>query len=88
MAQFTGMDVEAVRGLAKQMQSSADQIRDLARRLTSALESTQWVGPDRERFVSEWQGQYLTSLNQVADGLRETAGRADKNANEQETASA
>lgn len=87
MAQFTGMDIEAVRSLAQQMNSSAEEIRNLASRLSSALEGTQWVGPDREKFVGDWQGQYMTSLNQVAQGLVDAAQRATANASEQETAS-
>lgn len=87
MAQFTGMDIEAVRSLAQQMNSSAEEIRSLASRLSSALEGTQWVGPDREKFVGDWQGQYMTSLNQVAQGLVDAAQRATSNASEQETAS-
>ena len=51
MSAFTGMDVSGVRQLAQQMNSSAQQIRQLMQQLTNQLQNTQWVGADRERFL-------------------------------------
>lgn len=88
MAQFTGMDIGAVRTLSTQMTQAAGDINTLAARLTSALEGTPWVGPDREQFLGEWQGQHLSSLKTVAGSLEEAARRASMNADQQEQASA
>ena len=88
MANFTGMDIPAVRQLSSQMTQSASQIRQLMSQLTSQLGGTQWVGPDRTRFESEWSGTYVQQLNQVATALEDAANRATQNANEQESASA
>lgn len=84
---FTGMDIGQVRSLATQFQAKADEIEGIMRQLTGALDSAQWVGPDRERFKGEWDGQYCASLRQVAEGLRGAARTADQNATQQEQAS-
>jgi uncharacterized protein YukE len=88
MSSFTGMDIPAVRQLASQMTQSASQIRQLLSQLTNQLSGTQWVGPDRQRFESEWTGTYVQQLNQVATALEDASQRATQNANEQESASA
>lgn len=87
MSNFTGMDIQAVRTLATQFQNKAGEIDSLRQQLTGQLDSTPWVGPDRDRFHSDWTGQYSNALNQVAEALREASRRATQNANEQEQAS-
>lgn len=88
MTSFTGMDVSGVRQLSQQMTQSASQIRQLMGTLTSQLGGTQWVGPDRTRFESDWTSTYVQQLTQVANALDDAAQRATQNANEQESASA
>lgn len=88
MANFTGMDIPAVRQLSSQMNQSAGQIRQLMQQLTSQLNGTQWVGPDRQRFESDWSGTYVNQLRQVAEALENASQRANANAQEQEQASA
>jgi len=87
MSNFTGMDIQAVRTLATQFQNKAAEIDGLRQQLTAQLDSTSWVGPDRDRFHNDWMGQYSTALNRVAEALREASQRATQNANEQEQAS-
>lgn len=84
---FTGMDVPAVRNLAQQLNTKAGEIRDLMGQLTSSLNNTQWVGADRERFVSDWQGTHVVALNNVIRGLEDAGAMANRNAEEQESAS-
>ncbi len=85
--QFTGMDIVAVRQLAQQMNTKADEIRALSQQLTNQLQNTQWVGADRERFLGDWQSQYVTALSRVADGLVSASQAANQNALQQEQAS-
>lgn len=87
MAQFTGMDIAEVRALAAQLTHASGEINQLATTLTSKLEGTPWVGPDRERFVSEWHGQYKTNLLQIARALETASQAATSNAVAQEQAS-
>ena len=82
-----GMDIEAVRQLAAQMNQRADEIRQLMATLSNSLTGTAWSGPDREQFVSDWQGQYVQQLTNVAQALNDAAQRATVNAQAQEQAS-
>ena len=84
---FTGMDINQVRQLSQQMNTKADEIRNIMQQLTSALQNTQWVGPDQSRFLGEWQGQHCAALNNVIQGLQVASQTANKNAQEQEAAS-
>ena len=84
---FTGMDVAAVRALASQMTHSAGEIQQISSSLTSQLQGASWVGPDRERFVSDWQSTHVAQLNQVVNALHDAATRANQNAQEQESVS-
>jgi uncharacterized protein YukE len=84
---FEGMDIDAVRILASSMDGSAEQITTLMQRLTQQLQSTDWRGPDRERFLSNWQGQHVPQLNNVVNGLRDASTCARRNAEEQEQVS-
>lgn len=86
--QFTGMNIQEVRTLATQLDGAASDIEALMSRLTNQLNSTSWVGNDREQFVGEWQGAHTTALRNVINGIQEAARKARVNADQQETASA
>ena len=87
MAQFTGMDIQQVRALSAQMDNAANEIGQLAQTLTSRLNETHWVGPDQQRFVSDWESQHRAQLNNVVEALRNASRLATQNANEQEQVS-
>jgi uncharacterized protein YukE len=82
-----GMDITGVRQLANQMSSAANEIQQLSGQLTNLLGNTQWVGPDHDRFASEWHGTYMGQLQNVATALTDAANVATQNATQQETAS-
>ncbi|MHB8246158.1 MAG: WXG100 family type VII secretion target [Acidimicrobiales bacterium] len=84
---FYGMDVSAVQQLAQQMNNAGSEIQQLMTQLTSALENTQWVGPDHDRFLSEWHSQYCAQLNNVVHGLEQASQLANSNAQQQLQAS-
>jgi hypothetical protein len=88
MSQFTGMDVAGVRQLSQQLTSSAADIRQIVQQLTGQLQNTQWVGPDQQRFISDWEGQHVAALNQVTTALEDAGRLAGQNADQQEQASA
>ena len=82
MSTFTGMDIAAVRQLG------AEEIRTVMTNLTTQIDSTQWVGTDRESFHSDWTSTHTAALTQVATSLEEASQRAALNADQQEQASA
>jgi outer membrane murein-binding lipoprotein Lpp len=84
---LTGMDIQAVRQLSTQMTHNADQIDQLSQQLTQALNDVQWLGQDREHFVSDWQSNHVAALKNVSQAIRDAATRANQNASEQEQVS-
>lgn len=87
MAGFTGMDIEQVRQLSRQMQQKADEIEQIRQQLTSLLNGTQWVGPDQQRYKGEWDSSCAPALSRVVETLRQAGQAADQNASQQEQAS-
>lgn len=83
-----GMDTDAVRQLAAQMNQAHETIQQLSAQLTGQLNNVQWIGPDREHFVSNWQSTHVAALHNVAAALSDAAGRANQNASEQDNVSA
>lgn len=88
MNAFVGMDVQAVRILAQQLTSDAEEIDQIAAKLSSQLDGTQWVGTDATSFRDSWHGSYRQQLATVVNALRDAATAANNNANQQEQASA
>lgn len=88
MSTFHGMDTEQVAELGTRMLAVADRLRSLEARLTSRLHEVAWQGADRERFVQEWGGAYVTSLRTAASALEQAATVAAENVREQESVSA
>lgn len=86
MALF-GQDIDQVRQLAGQLNAKAGDIESVISQLTSAVNSVQWMGPDAERFRSDWQGQHVPQLRQVVNALQNASQHATRNANEQQQAS-
>ena len=84
---FTGMDIGQVRQLAAQFEQKAGEIDQIAAQLTSALGSASWVGPDRQKFEGDWNGQCRAQLRNVCETLREASRLANQNASQQEQAS-
>ena len=87
MAGMTGMDIEQVRVLSQQLNSAADQVRQIAADLSSKLGSTTWVGNDQARFTSDWESTHRQNLSKVAEALSAASQLAARNASEQESAS-
>ena len=82
-----GQDVDQVRQLATQLNAKAGDIESVISQLTSAVNSVQWMGPDAERFKSDWQGQHVPQLRQVVTALQTASQNASRNAAEQQQAS-
>ena len=85
---MTGMDIQQVVALSKQMQAAAEQVRGIQAQLTSALQGTTWVGADKARFEGEWNNTHAPALQNVQSALEQASQAASRNAQEQEHASA
>lgn len=81
---MSGMEIQAIRALARTMDERADEIERLLGSVTNQVDNLNWRGADRERFVKTWQSEHATNLRRVATGLREAAEHARGKAAEQE----
>ena len=82
-----GMDIDEVRQLSTQLQQASSDIHNIVAQLTSKLGGTTWVGPDRQKFESDWQSHHVTALNNVSTALNDASTLATQNAQQQQDAS-
>jgi len=84
---FVGMNVQAIRTLARQFDEAAAEVRALERELTAGLRSTDWRGDDALAFEQRWQSQHARALGQAVDLMRSASALAYRNASQQEATS-
>ncbi|MGG5172064.1 hypothetical protein ACQR35_09375 [Pseudarthrobacter sp. J1738] len=82
-----GADIAQLKTLGTKLQAGSTAITEQKTTLTKILGSTDWKGPDADRFRNEWSSHHVPSLAKVAEALREAGQKATKNASEQEQAS-
>jgi uncharacterized protein YukE len=82
-----GADVQQLRQLGSKLQAGASEIETQKSTLTKVLSSTNWEGPDADKFRNEWSGTHTTMLTKVAEALKEAGDKAKRNAEEQDQAS-
>lgn len=62
-------DPDKLRQLAKSLTQSADQLQQVARALSRALEGSGWQDSERQKFEQDFK-QTVKSLSQFTDKLR------------------
>lgn len=84
-----GMDVEAVRGLAGQLDHKAEGIRSLVREIEAVVHNlrSNWDGRDATQFADQWWPQHRNELNKAAEAIAGLSQSAKNNASEQEQVS-
>lgn len=87
MNALKGMNVEEVRGMARQLREAAEEITRIEQELTNGLEEVDWTGPDADRFRGQWSGEMIPALQQIMNSVNELGETADRNAAEQEATS-
>jgi hypothetical protein len=84
-----GADVAQLRSAAAQFSKGASALEASAKALHSLIGSaTRWRGPDADRFRSQWSGQSARTINAAVDALRQASKTLQRNADEQDKASA
>jgi uncharacterized protein YukE len=84
---MTGADAPALRALAGQMSQSAGQLDRMRQTIRARVYSISWQGLDGAHFRRAWDSQHGPMLTHVADGLRASAQRLLREADQQEGAS-
>jgi uncharacterized protein YukE len=87
MSQYIGMIPDEVDQFATALETEAQDLEDTLTTLTSKLSTTTWTGDDRVRFEDAWQGTISVNLQNAAQQLRDAAGAARDDAENQRTAS-
>ena len=82
--QQVGMEIQAVRRFARTLDERAAEIERVIAAANARIDSINWRGNDRERFVRTWHDQHEGRLRRAATGMREAAGAARAKAAEQE----
>ena len=70
---FFGMDVEGIQKVSGSIDVEASHIQSILTSLTRTLSSTPWTGPDRDRFVQEWQDTHVPAIKKAVADLHEVS---------------
>ncbi len=84
---LSGMNIEAVRALARQLDDAAGQLETLSSTLSVSLSSVEWVGPDADTARADWEGHHGAALAAASAKLAEAAQALQVNVEQQLTAS-
>lgn len=82
-----GMDPAEVTNLANQFQTASSDIQRIISTITSTLSGTTWMGPDQQRFSSEWNSQHAVALRNASQALEQEKQYLMSKVQEQEQAS-
>jgi hypothetical protein len=84
---FEGMDPSTVQTLVTALNSAHSEVVSSMGNVSSAVNSANWLGPDRSYFDGEWTSAQA-QLNAVAERLQELSTYATQKIQAQESASA
>ena len=89
MAFSHGMNIEAVRNLATQVDAQAEAVGSVVNSVTSLVAQlgNEWAGPDSVAFAGWWNDQHRPALLRLQEALAGLASSARNNAQAQEDAS-
>lgn len=88
MPGLIGADVDQLRALSRRFAEAADRLRGLVTDTSRQVQAARWAGPDADRFRSQWQGEAIGRIRSAADALQAAASALQRNADEQDQASA
>jgi uncharacterized protein YukE len=86
---WQGMNVEAVKAAAQQLQQQAGRMRELVGKVDGELSTlvAAWHGKDASDFAQQWQGQYRPGVIRLAEVAEQMAQTATQHVNKQEATS-
>lgn len=86
---FVGADISDLRELAAVLRRSAEKLEsDVVGTISVGVRGNPWAGPDAQHFREMWTRQTSRQIRSVASQLREAADVLNRNADEQDSASA
>jgi hypothetical protein len=88
MAGTVGADIDQLRRLSRTFRDCADRLLSVGGETNGRLLGARWVGADADRFRGQWQRESMRYLHAAADRLHTAAMTLQRNADEQQQASA
>lgn len=83
-----GADIPALFSFGDQLRERRRNIEQATQRLQALILEANWVGPDRDQFVAEWNEVHAPSLRSVCENIGNAAKRVVDAAIKQQNASA
>ncbi len=88
MSGFLGMDPEQARDHAERMRTEGERVTNLSERLTTAVNSAQWVGHDADSFRDQWKTLSQQRIGTMIEQIQTLAGELEGQADQQDVTSA
>lgn len=82
-----GMDTEAARTTASQMDSNAAVVGDVCAKLLARVQATSWTGLDKDRIQEDISGSFIPNANAACEDIRTQATYLTSKADEQDAVS-
>lgn len=84
---FLGLDILAIRHLARQLEAQSREVEVAAREMSSLIADTDWFGLDSRRFSEAWNAHRAPELRYASRLLADAAQLAHRGATNQENVS-
>jgi uncharacterized protein YukE len=68
---FMGADHEQLAQLGRTLRSQPEAIAQMITAVTNGFHNSQWTGPAKDRFQSEWDTSFRTALNRLDTAFRD-----------------
>jgi uncharacterized protein YukE len=83
-----GMNPESVDQMAQRIDEAGEEVMNHFTQARDAVTDLDWTGEDRDRYVSQFEGELSSQVEALKAAAHTLAERARANSEEQRTASA
>lgn len=84
---FKGMNPEEGREVATAINEAGSQILDAIDAVTGVVNGVEWIGPDYDTYVDDWNGFVSGPVNSVVEACKAKSDELNQHAEEQDTTS-
>ena len=84
---FKGMNPDEGREVATAINEAGSQIMDAIDAVTGVVNGVEWVGPDYDTYVEDWNGFVSGAVNGVVEACQAKSDERNQHAEEQDTTS-
>lgn len=84
---FKGMNPDEGRQVAGEITEAGSQMLELIEQCTSVVSAVEWIGPDYDAFVEEWNAFVSGSVTGLVDMCSSRADELTRHADQQDSTS-